>query len=85
MTARVVVDGADTVDDRPDAGHNAGVLLGFLAANNAHAGGEFAGAAELAGFAAAVSRLFVAFTDALETEAPRTGAPRTPDERTGSP
>lgn len=31
MTARVVVDGDGAVDDRPDAGHNATVLLGFLA------------------------------------------------------
>lgn len=31
MTARIVVDGADAVDDRPEAGHNATVLLGFLA------------------------------------------------------
>lgn len=31
MTARVEVRGDDSVDDRPDAGHNATVLLGFLA------------------------------------------------------
>jgi hypothetical protein len=31
MTARVVVDGADAIDDRPGSGHNASVLLGFLA------------------------------------------------------
>lgn len=31
MTARVIVDGADAVDDRPGSGHNASVLLGFLA------------------------------------------------------
>jgi acetylornithine deacetylase/succinyl-diaminopimelate desuccinylase-like protein len=31
MTACVRVDGADAVDDRPGAGHNATVLLGFLA------------------------------------------------------
>ncbi|MER5737377.1 M20/M25/M40 family metallo-hydrolase [Streptomyces sp. NPDC002262] len=30
-TARVTVDGEDAVDDRPGAGHNATVLLGFLA------------------------------------------------------
>lgn len=30
-TARVRVDGRDAVDDRPDRGHNASVLLGFLA------------------------------------------------------
>ncbi|MFI6927171.1 M20/M25/M40 family metallo-hydrolase [Nonomuraea spiralis] len=36
---------------------------GDLAANNAHAEGEFARAAELAGFAAAVARLMIAFTD----------------------
>ncbi|MFD4375935.1 M20/M25/M40 family metallo-hydrolase [Streptomyces sp. NPDC058486] len=30
-TARVSVDGEDAVDDRPGAGHNATVLLGFLA------------------------------------------------------
>lgn len=31
MTACVRVHGADAIDDRPDAGHNASVLLGFLA------------------------------------------------------
>ncbi|MEV4751438.1 M20/M25/M40 family metallo-hydrolase [Streptosporangium sp. NPDC049248] len=31
MTARVVVDGLDAVDDHPAHGHNASVLLGFLA------------------------------------------------------
>lgn len=31
MTARIVVDGAGSVDDRPGGGHNASVLLGFLA------------------------------------------------------
>ncbi|AXE88767.1 M20/M25/M40 family metallo-hydrolase [Streptomyces sp. Go-475] len=31
MTARVVVDGLDSIDDRPGGGHNASVLLGFLA------------------------------------------------------
>ncbi|TDD85749.1 M20/M25/M40 family metallo-hydrolase [Actinomadura darangshiensis] len=31
MTARIVVDGSDAVDDRPGRGHNATVLLGFLA------------------------------------------------------
>ncbi|MWA00215.1 M20/M25/M40 family metallo-hydrolase [Actinomadura sp. LD22] len=31
MTARIVVDGDDAVDDRPGRGHNASVLLGFLA------------------------------------------------------
>jgi acetylornithine deacetylase/succinyl-diaminopimelate desuccinylase-like protein len=31
MTARVVVDGTGAVDDRPGHGHNATVLLGFLA------------------------------------------------------
>ncbi|MDP8970678.1 MAG: M20/M25/M40 family metallo-hydrolase [Actinomycetota bacterium] len=30
-TARVRVDGRDAIDDRPDQGHNASVLLGFLA------------------------------------------------------
>ena len=30
-TARVWVDGRDAVDDRPESGHNASVLLGFLA------------------------------------------------------
>lgn len=30
-TARVRVDGRDAIDDRPDRGHNASVLLGFLA------------------------------------------------------
>ncbi|MEU9184379.1 M20/M25/M40 family metallo-hydrolase [Streptomyces sp. NPDC048484] len=31
MTARVTVAGQDAVDDRPEHGHNASVLLGFLA------------------------------------------------------
>lgn len=31
MTARVRVDGRGSIDDRPEAGHNATVLLGFLA------------------------------------------------------
>ena len=31
MTARIAVDGSDAVDDRPGGGHNASVLLGFLA------------------------------------------------------
>ncbi|MEV3872025.1 M20/M25/M40 family metallo-hydrolase [Streptomyces sp. NPDC049906] len=31
MTARITVTGRDAIDDRPDAGHNASVLLGFLA------------------------------------------------------
>ncbi|QKG21241.1 M20/M25/M40 family metallo-hydrolase [Actinomadura verrucosospora] len=31
MTARIVVDGDDAIDDRPGHGHNASVLLGFLA------------------------------------------------------
>ncbi|MCN9242337.1 M20/M25/M40 family metallo-hydrolase [Streptomyces sp. RY43-2] len=31
MTARITVDGQDAVDDHPDAGHNATVVLGFLA------------------------------------------------------
>lgn len=30
-TARVTVAGTDSIDDHPDAGHNASVLLGFLA------------------------------------------------------
>ncbi|NYH54655.1 MULTISPECIES: M20/M25/M40 family metallo-hydrolase [Nocardiopsis] len=43
MTARVSVHGDDAVDDRPHTGHNAAVLLGFLAqhlgrALDAHAG-----------------------------------------------
>jgi acetylornithine deacetylase/succinyl-diaminopimelate desuccinylase-like protein len=38
MTARIVVDGDDAVDDRPGHGHNASVLLGFLAQ---HLGGAF--------------------------------------------
>lgn len=33
MTASVRVDGRDSTDDRPDGGHNATVLLGFLAAH----------------------------------------------------
>jgi acetylornithine deacetylase/succinyl-diaminopimelate desuccinylase-like protein len=39
MTASVRVDGRDATDDRPDRGHNATVLLGFLAA---HLGFELA-------------------------------------------
>lgn len=31
MTARITVGGCDAIDDRPGAGHNATVLLGFLA------------------------------------------------------
>ncbi|MER7398569.1 M20/M25/M40 family metallo-hydrolase [Streptomyces sp. NPDC000151] len=31
MTARITVDGEGAIDDRPDTGHNATVLLGFLA------------------------------------------------------
>lgn len=31
MTARIRVDGDDAIDDRPERGHNASVLLGFLA------------------------------------------------------
>ena len=31
MTARVAVEGTDAIDDRPADGHNASVLLGFLA------------------------------------------------------
>ncbi|MBB5158793.1 M20/M25/M40 family metallo-hydrolase [Saccharopolyspora phatthalungensis] len=31
MTACIAVDGEGSIDDRPDAGHNATVLLGFLA------------------------------------------------------
>jgi acetylornithine deacetylase/succinyl-diaminopimelate desuccinylase-like protein len=30
MTARVTVDGLDSIDDRPGGGHNASVLLGYL-------------------------------------------------------
>lgn len=33
MTASIRVDGDDAIDDRPHAGHNATVLLGFLAAH----------------------------------------------------
>lgn len=33
MTARITVDGQGAIDDRPDAGHNATVLLGHLAAH----------------------------------------------------
>lgn len=42
-TARVTVDGEDAVDDRPGAGHNATVLLGFLAQHLAAALGPAAG------------------------------------------
>ncbi|MFJ8659078.1 M20/M25/M40 family metallo-hydrolase [Streptomyces sp. NPDC093795] len=41
-TARVTVDGEDAVDDRPGAGHNATVLLGFLAQHFAAALGPAA-------------------------------------------
>ncbi|MEU3609765.1 M20/M25/M40 family metallo-hydrolase [Streptomyces sp. NPDC035033] len=41
-TARVTVDGEDAVDDRPGAGHNATVLLGFLAQHLAAALGPAA-------------------------------------------
>ncbi|MBE1532820.1 M20/M25/M40 family metallo-hydrolase [Actinomadura algeriensis] len=37
MTARVVVEGADAIDDRPGEGHNASVLLGWLAQWLGHA------------------------------------------------
>ncbi|WP_262403568.1 M20/M25/M40 family metallo-hydrolase [Actinomadura sp. CNU-125] len=37
MTARVVVEGTDAIDDRPGEGHNASVLLGFLAQWLGHA------------------------------------------------
>ncbi|WP_335933604.1 M20/M25/M40 family metallo-hydrolase [Streptomyces sp. PTD5-9] len=36
MTARITVEGDDAVDDRPEAGHNATVLLGHLAQHLAH-------------------------------------------------
>ncbi|MFE0777292.1 M20/M25/M40 family metallo-hydrolase [Streptomyces sp. NPDC058861] len=39
-TARIAVDGEDAVDDRPEAGHNATVLLGFLARHLAAALGR---------------------------------------------
>ncbi|GGY50490.1 hypothetical protein GCM10010363_34270 [Streptomyces omiyaensis] len=41
-TARIRVDGEDAVDDRPEAGHNATVLLGFLAQHLAAALGTAA-------------------------------------------
>ncbi|MFF0461870.1 M20/M25/M40 family metallo-hydrolase [Streptomyces mexicanus] len=45
MTARITVTGEDAVDDRPDAGHNATVLLGFLAQHlAAHLDGAVPGA-----------------------------------------
>jgi len=37
MTARISVHGADAIDDRPGEGHNATVLLGYLAQHLAHA------------------------------------------------
>ncbi|MDQ0994388.1 M20/M25/M40 family metallo-hydrolase [Streptomyces sp. V3I7] len=40
MTARITVEGEDAIDDRPGAGHNATVLLGFLAQHLAAAGGS---------------------------------------------
>ncbi|MFF4674725.1 M20/M25/M40 family metallo-hydrolase [Streptomyces sp. NPDC001279] len=36
MTARITVEGEDAIDDRPEAGHNATVLLGHLAQHLAH-------------------------------------------------
>lgn len=42
MTATVLVAGDDAIDDRPQAGHNASVLLGFLAQ---HLAGALAGQA----------------------------------------
>jgi acetylornithine deacetylase/succinyl-diaminopimelate desuccinylase-like protein len=36
MTARITVGGEDAIDDRPEAGHNATVLLGHLAQHLAH-------------------------------------------------
>uniref|UniRef100_A0AAU3GQH2 M20/M25/M40 family metallo-hydrolase n=1 Tax=Streptomyces sp. NBC_01401 TaxID=2903854 RepID=A0AAU3GQH2_9ACTN len=36
MTARITVDGEDAIDDRPEAGHNASVLLGHLAQHLGH-------------------------------------------------
>lgn len=36
MTARITVEGEDAVDDRPEAGHNASVLLGHLAQHLGH-------------------------------------------------
>ena len=45
MTARITVTGEDAVDDHPDAGHNATVLLGFLAQHlAAHLDGAVPGA-----------------------------------------
>ncbi|MYV66529.1 M20/M25/M40 family metallo-hydrolase, partial [Streptomyces sp. SID2131] len=43
-TARITVDGEDAVDDRPEAGHNATVLLGFLAQHLAASLGRTASA-----------------------------------------
>jgi acetylornithine deacetylase/succinyl-diaminopimelate desuccinylase-like protein len=40
MTARVRVAGQDAIDDRPGAGHNATVLLGFLAQHFARVSGR---------------------------------------------
>ncbi|WP_370942342.1 M20/M25/M40 family metallo-hydrolase [Amycolatopsis sp. cg5] len=40
MTARVRIDGDDSIDDEPHAGHNATVLLGFLAQHLASALGK---------------------------------------------
>nr|WP_255429988.1 M20/M25/M40 family metallo-hydrolase [Streptomonospora sp. PA3] len=45
MTARIRAAGRDAVDDRPDRGHNATVLLGFLAQHLAHALPERTGGA----------------------------------------
>ena len=36
MTARITVEGEDAIDDRPEAGHNASVLLGHLAQHLGH-------------------------------------------------
>ncbi|MDT0301419.1 M20/M25/M40 family metallo-hydrolase [Streptomonospora wellingtoniae] len=46
MTARVRAAGRDSVDDRPGGGHNATVLLGFLAQHVAESLSARAGAAE---------------------------------------
>lgn len=40
MTARIHVEGEDAIDDRPEQGHNATVLLGFLAQHVAEALGS---------------------------------------------
>ncbi|WP_419992753.1 M20/M25/M40 family metallo-hydrolase [Streptomyces boninensis] len=47
MTARIAVDGADSIDDAPAAGHNASVLLGHLAGHLATTLPQYAGSGQV--------------------------------------